>query len=384
MKQRIALLGSTGSIGEQTLDIIRENPDRFEAVTLTAGSRWQSLARQAREFIPDSVVIADREHYAALSEALADLPVKVYAGSEAVEQVAAAGNIDTVVNALVGYAGLPPTMRALEAGHKLVLANKESLVIAGETVMRTAAEHRAPLLPVDSEHSAVFQCLAGETSPIHRIILTASGGPFRTWPAERLAEATVEQTLQHPNWSMGARITVDSATMVNKGFEVIEARWLFGVEPSQIEVTVHPQSVVHSMVEFCDGAVKAQIGTPDMHLPISYALTFPQRLDTPRPRFSFADNRDWTFEPVDRAKFPALDIAYDCLRRGGTAACTMNAADETAVAAFLRGEIRFTDIVRTIEKSLAGAAFTARPTLDDYRAADTEARRIASEIIRTL
>ncbi len=381
MKQRLAILGSTGSIGMQTLDIIEENPAQFEARVLTAHRNWRRLAEQARKFDADTAVIADEEYYAPLRDALADTDVKVYAGEEAVAQVAAAGDSDVVVNALVGYAGLAPTVATVRAGKKLALANKESLVVGGETVMRLAAEHRAPILPVDSEHSAIFQCLLGEQAPVRRLILTCSGGAFRDFTPEQLAEATVEQALRHPQWQMGAKITIDSSTLVNKGFEVIEARWLFGTPAEKIAVLLHPQSIVHSMVEYEDGAIKAQLGTPDMRMPISFALMFPHRAQRPGERFDFLAHPQLTFAEVDRTKYPALDIAYDCLRRGGTAACTMNGANETAVAAFLKGACRWLDIVGAIAHTLEHATFVAAPTLDDYAAADAEARRLAAEYL---
>lgn len=381
MKQRIALLGSTGSIGVQTLDIVRENPEQFEITALVANRNWEQLATQAIEFDADCVVIGDEQYYTPLKEALAATDVKIYAGAKAMEDVAAAANVDVVVNALVGYAGLLPTVAAVRKGKKIALANKETLVVGGELVMRLAEEHRAPILPVDSEHSAIFQCLVGEQSPVRRLILTASGGAFRDTPIEELSRMTAAEALRHPNWSMGAKITIDCATMVNKGFEVIEARWLFGTPADQISVLIHPQSIVHSMVEFEDGAIKAQIGTPDMHLPISYALTFPERKNRPSERFDFLANPNLTFRKVDRVKYPALDVAYDCLRRGGTAACTMNGANEVAVAAFLAGKIGYLDIVRSIEQSLARATFIAHPTLDDYAHSDAEARALAREVL---
>ena len=381
MKQRIALLGSTGSIGVQTLDIVRENPEQFEITALVANRNWEQLAAQAIEFDADCVVIGDEQYYSPLKEALAATDVKVYAGAKAMEEVAAASNVDVVVNSLVGYAGLLPTVAAVKQSKKIALANKETLVVGGELVMRLAEEHRAPILPVDSEHSAIFQCLVGEQSPVRRLILTASGGAFRDTPIEQLGAMTATEALRHPNWSMGAKITIDCATMVNKGFEVIEARWLFGTPADQISVLIHPQSIVHSMVEFEDGAIKAQLGTPDMHLPISYALSFPERKNRPTERFDFLANPQLTFREVDRVKYPALDVAYDCLRRGGTAACTMNGANEVAVAAFLAGKIGYLDIVRSIEQSLARATFIAQPTLDDYAHSDAEARALAREIL---
>lgn len=381
MKQRLAILGSTGSIGMQTLDIVRENPDRFEARILTAHGNWEQLARQAREFDADTVVISDKRFYAPLREALSDTDTKVFAGEEAVAQVAASRAADVVVNALVGYAGLAPTVAALEAGRKLALANKESLVVAGACVMPLARERRAPVLPIDSEHSAIFQCLTGERAAVRRLIITCSGGSFRDLPREALASVTVEQALRHPQWHMGAKITIDSSTLVNKGFEVIEAHWLFGTPAERIDVVMHPQSIIHSMVEFDDGAIKAQLGTPDMRMPISYALFFPERAHRPQERFSFTEHPQLTFAEVDRVKYPALDIAYDCLRRGGTAACTMNGANEEAVAAFLAGRCAWLDIVRAIEYALGHAAFVAAPSLDDYAAANDEARTLAARFL---
>ena len=380
-RQKIALLGSTGSIGVQTLDIVRENSNLFEITTLTAHKNWKILAAQAVEFMPDSVVIADQSYYAELKEALAAYPIKVYAGDDAVAQVAAGDNVDVVVNALVGYAGLMPTVAAVKKSKKIALANKETLVVGGEVVMKLAAEYHAPILPIDSEHSAIFQCLVGERSPLRRLIITCSGGSLRDLPIETLKDVTPEQALRHPQWTMGAKITIDSSTLVNKGFEVIEAAWLFGLDADKISVIQHPQSVVHSMVEFEDGAIKAQLGTPDMHMPISFALMFPYRA-VRGEHFSFADNPTLTFTEVDRVKYPALDIAYNCLRKGGTAACTMNGANEVAVAAFLNHQCGYLDIVRSIEYALDKAQFVAKPTLEDFVAADIESRRLASEFLK--
>ncbi len=382
MRQQLAILGSTGSIGVQTLDIVRENPDRFEVAVLTAHRNWRILAEQARAFDADTVVIADESCHADLREALKDTDTKVYAGEQAVAQVAAAGNVDVVVNALVGYAGLAPTVAATGAGKKLALANKESLVVGGSVVMPLALERKAPILPIDSEHSAIFQCLLGEQAPIRRLIITCSGGALRNVPRERLAEVTVEQALSHPQWSMGAKITIDSSTLVNKGFEVIEAHWLFGTPAEQIDVVLHPQSIVHSMVEFDDGAIKAQLGTPDMRMPISLALMYPDRAHRPEERFDFMANPELTFAAVDRQKYPALDIAYDCLRRGGTAPCVMNGSNEVAVAAFLSRRCAWLDIVRAIEYSLEHATYIARPSLDDLAASNAESRRLAAEFLK--
>ncbi len=381
MKQRIALLGSTGSIGTQTLDVVGRHSDLFEITTLTAHSRWQTLAEQARQFNPDSVVIADESHYTALSEALADTDVKVYAGARAVEQVAAAGNVDVVVNSLVGYAGLMPSVAALKAGKKLALANKESLVVAGDIVMGLVGSEGSALVPIDSEHSAIFQCLAGEHSPLRRVIITASGGSFRDTPIEQLESVTVEQALRHPNWNMGAKITIDSSTLVNKAFEVIEARWLFGLRPEQIDVLIHPQSIVHSMVEFEDGAIKAQLGTPDMRVPIQYALSFPARLELDAPSFDFLAHPELTFRAVDRVKYPALDLAFRCLHEGGTSGCIFNAANEVAVAAFLNRKIGYTDIYKTIAHAFECVPLVAHPTLDDYAEVNCEVRRVAEQYI---
>lgn len=381
MKQQIALLGSTGSIGRQTLDIIRLHPEQFEAVTLTSNNNWETLANQAAEFLPDSVVIANKKHYRKLSEAIAHLPVKVYAGEDALCQIVANSNITTVVNALVGYAGLEPTLCAIEAGKKVALANKETLVVAGDLVMKAALDKQVPIVPIDSEHSAIFQCLAGEASAPTRLILTASGGPFLHMTADDIENASVEQALAHPHWTMGQKITIDSATMLNKGFEVIEARWLFGMQPEHIEVAIHPQCVVHSLVEFPDGALKAQLGTPDMRIPIQYALSFPQRLELPYPKFDITQAGNLTFSKPDTDRFPALRIAYESLLRGGNSCCVLNAANEAAVEAFLSRKITFGDIRRTLEHTLDKSIFIARPSLDDYRASNTEARRIAQQFI---
>lgn len=380
-RQRLAVLGSTGSIGTQTLDIVRQYPDLFEITTLTARRNWEALARQAAEFMPDSVVIADKTHYPALAEALRELPVKVYAGSDAVEQVVASENVDTVVMALVGYSGLFPTANALRHGKKVALANKECLVVAGEIVTELSRKHDAPILPVDSEHSAIFQCLAGESSPVDKVILTASGGPFLHRPAETLHEATVQEALAHPNWHMGAKVTIDSASLMNKGFEVIEARWLFGLGPERIDVAIHPGSVVHSMVQFADGAAKAQIGTPDMHLPIQYALTFPHRLPLAGPRIDFCKLGSLQFFEPDTERFPNLELAYECLRRGGNSGAVLNAANEVAVAAFLEGRIAFTDIARINARTLEKTTVSRCATLEEYEHTDREARRTALSLI---
>ena len=380
-KQRLAVLGSTGSIGTQTLDIVRRYGDRFELTTLSAHSNWKKLVEQAVEFTPDNVVIADKTHYTAVRDALADHPVKVYAGSDALEQVVCSEQVDTVVMALVGYSGLFPTVSALKHGKKVALANKECLVVAGEIVTRLSAEHRAPIIPVDSEHSAIFQCLTGEHSAVEKVILTASGGPFLHRPAEELERVSVEEALNHPSWCMGAKVTIDSASLMNKGFEVIEARWLFGLRPEQIDVVIHPRSVIHSMVQFGDGAVKAQIGTPDMHLPIQYALTFPQRLPLQGPRIDFCKLGCLEFFEPDPMRFPNLALAFECLRRGGNAGAVLNAANEVAVAAFLDRKIRFTDIARINEETLGRTTLRECVSLEEYRRTDREARQTALSIL---
>ena len=380
-KQRLAVLGSTGSIGTQTLDIVRRYGDRFEITTLSAHSNWKKLVEQAVEFTPDNVVIADKTHYTAVRDALADHPVKVYAGSDALEQVVCSEQVDTVVMALVGYSGLFPTVSALKHGKKVALANKECLVVAGEIVTRLSAEHRAPIIPVDSEHSAIFQCLTGEHSAVEKVILTASGGPFLHRPAEELERVSVEEALNHPSWCMGAKVTIDSASLMNKGFEVIEPRWLFGLRPEQIDVVIHPRSVIHSMVQFGDGAVKAQIGTPDMHLPIQYALTFPQRLPLQGPRIDFCKLGCLEFFEPDPMRFPNLALAFECLRRGGNAGAVLNAANEVAVAAFLDRKIRFTDIARINEETLGRTTLRECVSLEEYRRTDREARQTALSIL---
>ena len=380
-KQRLAVLGSTGSIGTQTLDIVRRYGDRFEITTLSAHSNWKKLVEQAVEFTPDNVVIADKTHYTAVRDAWADHPVKVYAGSDALEQVVCSEQVDTVVMALVGYSGLFPTVSALKHGKKVALANKECLVVAGEIVTRLSAEHRAPIIPVDSEHSAIFQCLTGEHSAVEKVILTASGGPFLHRPAEELERVSVEEALNHPSWCMGAKVTIDSASLMNKGFEVIEARWLFGLRPEQIDVVIHPRSVIHSMVQFGDGAVKAQIGTPDMHLPIQYALTFPQRLPLQGPRIDFCKLGCLEFFEPDPMRFPNLALAFECLRRGGNAGAVLNAANEVAVAAFLDRKIRFTDIARINEETLGRTTLRECVSLEEYRRTDREARQTALSIL---
>ena len=368
MKKKIAILGSTGSIGTQTLDVIAAHPEQFEVETLTAHNSVELLARQAIRFQPNAVVIGNKEQYNRLKEALAKYPIKIYAGYDAIAQVAALPSVDMVMMAMVGFSGLLPTVKAIEAGKHIAIANKETLAVAGELVTKLAIQHQVALLPVDSEHSAIFQCLQGEEyHRIEKIILTASGGPFRTKTAEDLAHVTKDEALRHPSWNMGAKITIDSATLMNKGLEVIEARWLFDVPAERIEVLIHPQSVIHSMVQFNDGSVKAQLGVPDMKVPIQYALSYPYRLDSDFPRLDFAKYASFTFEKPDAQRFPALDLAYRALKDGGNRPCVMNAANEAAVEAFLNGRIGFTDIPRWIEKAMQQIAYIASPTLEQLQ-----------------
>lgn len=381
-KKQIAILGSTGSIGTQALQVVEEHPDLYEVYALTANNKVELLVAQARKFMPEAVVIANEARYAELKEALSDLPIKVYAGADALCQIVESSPIDIVLTAMVGYAGLKPTMNAIRAHKAIALANKETLVVAGELINELACRYRTPILPVDSEHSAVFQCLAGEVgNPIEIVILTASGGPFRACTMEQLQTVTKAQALKHPNWEMGAKITIDSASMMNKGFEVIEAKWLFGVRPDQIEVVVHPQSVIHSMVQFEDGAVKAQLGMPDMRLPIQYAFSYPDRICSSFPRLDFTKHTNLTFEQPDTTRFRNLALAYEAMYRGGNMPCIVNAANEVVVAAFLRDEIGFLAMSDVIEKTMERAAFVQTPAYDDYVATDAEARRIARELI---
>ena len=377
--KRIAILGSTGSIGTQTLEVVREHTDEYEAYALTAGHNAELLIAQAREFHPEVVVIADESRYETVREALADLPIKVWAGAEAIGDAASLPDVDVVVTAMVGFAGLRPTVAAIEAGKTIALANKETLVVAGELITELAVKHRAPILPVDSEHSAIFQCLVGEDgNAIDKILLTASGGPFRTTPIEELANVTAARALKHPNWEMGAKITIDSATMMNKGFEMIEAKWLFGVEPERIEVLVHPESIVHSAVQLADGGVKAQLGVPDMRLPIQYALSFPRRLSLSGERLDLAALGRLTFERPDFDKFDCLRIAYEAIAAGGNLPCVVNAANEVANAAFRRGAVGFLDIPRLIRRAMADATRCQRASLSDYLASDAEVRRLVA------
>ena len=381
-KRQIAILGSTGSIGTQTLQVVEEHPECFEVYAITANTRVDELIAQARKFMPEAVVIADETKYQKLKEAIDDLPIKVYAGYEAICQIVESGPIDIVVTAMVGFSGLRPTINAIKAGKAIALANKETMVVAGELINALAMEYKTPILPVDSEHSAIFQCLAGEMhNKVEKLILTASGGPFRTFTKEQLEHVTKEQALKHPNWSMGAKITIDSASMMNKGFEVMEAKWLFGVGAQNIEVVVHPQSVIHSMVQFEDGAIKAQLGTPDMRLPIMYALTYPSRLPSSFGRLDWNNIREFTFEKPDLELFPNLRLAYEALAKGGNIPCVVNAANEICVAAFLNDRVKFTDMPRLIERAMNEATYILKPTLDDYLETDKEIRRRVEEWI---
>lgn len=384
MKRRIAILGSTGSIGTQALDVIAKNPDLFEVELLTANNSVESLICQAREHLPNAVVIGNKDRYAHVKNELEPLGIKVYAGEEAIAQAVEMDTIDMVLSAMVGFSGLIPTINAIKKGKPIALANKETLVVAGELVMDLALKNRVPIIPVDSEHSAIFQCLVGEGSPIEKIILTASGGPFLNYTLEQLKRVTLADALKHPNWCMGNKITIDSATMMNKGFEVIEAKWLFNLLPNQIEVVVHPQSIVHSLVQFLDGSIKAQLGLPDMRLPIQYALAFPNRIKSEFPRFSFAQCPTLTFEEPDLKKSPALVLAHDAMIRGGNIPCALNAANEIAVAAFLNSEIGFLSIAEVIAESISKTHFLLHPTIDDYRETDAEVRRMSLDIIKSI
>lgn len=380
-KKKIAILGSTGSIGTQALQVIEEHADLYEAYVLTANNRVELLIEQARRFMPEAVVIANEDKYEVLRDALADLPVKVYAGAEALCQIVQERPVDVVLTAMVGFAGLRPTISAIKAGKAIALANKETLVVAGELINRLANDYHADIIPVDSEHSAIFQCLAGEVSPVEKIILTASGGPFRTFSHEQLASVTKAQALKHPNWSMGAKITIDSASMMNKGFEVIEAKWLFGVEPGQIQVVVHPQSIVHSAVQFADGAVKAQLGMPDMRVPIQYAFSYPLRLQSSFERLDLFRIGTLTFEEPDTRRFRNLALAYEALHEGGNMPCIVNAANEIVNRAFLEDRIGFLQMSDVIANTMRKTSFVKKPTYEDYLQTDAEARRIAEEYV---
>ncbi|GAB3013562.1 1-deoxy-D-xylulose-5-phosphate reductoisomerase [Niabella terrae] len=383
MVKRIGIFGATGSVGRQALEVIQQNPELFSVEILTANSNEELLIRQALEFQPNIVVIADASRYNKVREALEDTDVKVFAGQEALEEVAAMDCYDMMLAAIVGFAGLKPTVRAIESGKSIALANKETLVVAGDLVMQMAVRNRVPVIPVDSEHSAIFQCLVGETrNRIEKIYLTASGGPFVGRKPNFLVNVKREHALQHPNWDMGAKISVDSATLMNKGLEMIEAKWLFNLEPGQIEVLVHPQSAIHSMVQFEDGSIKAQIGVPDMKLPIQYALAFPTRIPNDYPRLSFKKYNSFSFEEPDIRTFRNLELAIQALHTGGNLPCIMNAANEIAVYAFLKNRIGFLEMTDVIEKVMGSLDFIRQPTLEEYINSDGEARTLAADIIK--
>ncbi|MBO7137975.1 MAG: 1-deoxy-D-xylulose-5-phosphate reductoisomerase [Bacteroidaceae bacterium] len=381
MKRKICILGSTGSIGTQTLQVISEHPDLFEAYVLTANSQADLLIQQAKQYQPCCVVIADDSKYDYVRDALANVPIQVYAGANALCQVVQMEPVDIVLTALVGFSGLRPTISAIQAGKPIALANKETLVVAGELITQLCIEHKVPLLPVDSEHSAIFQSLMGEESPIEKIILTASGGPFRMFTLDQLRNVTPAQALKHPNWDMGAKITIDSASMMNKGFEVIEARWLFDVTPEKIQVVVHPQSILHSAVQFEDGAVKGQLGMPDMRVPIQLALSYPKRLNSSFPRIDWWNLKDLTFEKPDPEKFRCLQMAYEAIRIGGNAACIVNAANEVVNHAFRQERCGFLQMADIIEQTLQHVPHQDKPSLQDYLDCDRESRHIAEEFI---
>jgi len=382
MMKRIAILGSTGSIGKQTLEVIQHHPDEFAVEVLTAKSNYRLLIEQAARFHPTTVVISDLNHLEDVKRALSELPVKVLGGTEALEEAVTGEGVDMVLAAMVGFAGLIPVIHAIKAGKQIALANKETLVVAGELVTRLAHENHVSLLPVDSEHSAIFQCLTGEQhAEIEKIYITASGGPFRNLDATTLAAVTSREALKHPTWSMGAKITIDSASLMNKGLEIIEARWLFNLNPDQIDVIVHPQSIVHSLVQFCDGSMKAQLGLPDMRVPILYAMSYPKRLSGPFPRFNFTDYPELTFEAPDSTRFPNLAIALEAMRQGGNMPCIMNAANEVAVDAFLNHTTGFYGMTRIIEKTLQKATFLPVAGLSEYIESDREARSIALSFV---
>lgn len=381
-KKNIAILGSTGSIGTQTLDVIAQHNDRFEAHVLTAGNNVKLLIEQARCYEPDAVIIANEDKYDELQEALVDLPIKVYAGADAIAQIVTSSEVDVVVTAMVGFSGLQATVNAVKAKKRIALANKETLVVAGELITKLAMEYQAEIIPVDSEHSAIFQCLVGEgDNPIEKIILTASGGAFRDKTAAELEHISYREALKHPTWDMGAKITIDSATLMNKGLEVIEAKWLFDVPAERIDVMVHPQSIVHSMVQFSDGSVKAQMGLPDMKLPIQYALTFPHRIDSNFERMGLEAMQNLSFKAPNYELFPCLGLAFEAIRQGGNIPCIMNAANEIAVDAFLKEKLAFTAIPQVIEQTIDKVAFQQSPSLEDYFACDAESRSVCAELI---
>lgn len=384
-KRNIAILGSTGSIGTQALEVISLHPDKFEVYALVANNQVELLIQQALMYQPEIVVIANESKYAQLTQALSHLPIKVWCGSRAVEEVVQDEQIDLVLTAMVGFSGLRPTINAIKAGKTIALANKETLVVAGELITSLALQHKTPILPVDSEHSAIFQCLNGEgDNKIEKILLTASGGPFRTYSKEELYHVTRKDALAHPNWNMGAKVTIDSSTLLNKGFEMMEAKWLFGVEPSQIEVLIHPQSIIHSMVEFEDHSVMAQLGEPDMRIPIQYAFSYPARLKSNVRSVDFLGLSQLTFEAPDTEKFPGLGYAYNAINKGGNMPCILNAANEVAVELFLQEKIGYMQMSSLIEKTMCQASFLQSPSLEDYLASDAEARAIAYESAKSV
>ena len=381
-KKQIAILGSTGSIGTQALEVINEHSDLFEVEVLTANNNSALLIEQAKKFKPNTVVITNEDKYKEVDDALFDLGIKVFAGAQSLEEVVEGENIDIVLTALVGYSGLKPTIRAIKAKKNIALANKETLVVAGDLITKLCQEYNVQIYPVDSEHSAIFQCLVGEAyNPIEKIYLTASGGPFRRWAKEKLQNIKKEQALKHPNWEMGAKITIDSATLMNKGLEVIEAKWLFDLKAEQIEVVVHPQSIIHSAVQFEDGSIKAQLGIPDMKLPIQYALGFPERLKNTFKRFNFIDYPNLTFEKPDAKTFRNLQLAYDAMEKGGNMPCILNAANEIAVASFLQDKIGFLNMSDLIADCMEKITFVSNPTLEDYIATDEATRKLANELL---
>jgi 1-deoxy-D-xylulose-5-phosphate reductoisomerase len=385
MPKKIALLGSTGSIGTQTLDVISRFPDKFSVEVLTAGNNIRLLAQQVRKFMPDSVVIGNEAHYHSLRDALKDLPVKVYAGNEAIEQISAGSNVDTVVVGMVGYSGLKPTISAIKAGKKIALANKETLVIAGEIIKRLVKETGSRIIPIDSEHSAIFQCLAGESgNPVEKITLTASGGPFLNFTSEMLQNVKPHEALKHPNWEMGNKVTIDSASLMNKGLEVIEAKWLFDLNPDQIKVIIHPQSIIHSLVHFADGSVKAQMGMPDMRVPILYALSYPDRYASDLPKLDLNCYPTLTFIEPDTSRFRNLAIAYKALEQGGNMPCIMNAANEVAVSAFLAGKISFPEMSDVVEFTMEKTEYFASPGLGFLETTNKRASEVASHFINEL
>jgi 1-deoxy-D-xylulose-5-phosphate reductoisomerase len=382
LKRRIAILGSTGSIGTQALDVIASNPDLFEVEVLTAYNSYETLVKQALTFHPNAIVIGNKEKYSFVKDALASTDIKIYAGSEAISQIVEMDSIDIVLTAMVGFSGLLPTINAIKAKKTIALANKETMVVAGELITELSRLNNVPIIPVDSEHSAIFQCLVGEKSPIEKIILTASGGPFRQHTLEQLKQVTSADALNHPNWCMGSKITIDSASMMNKGLEIIEAKWLFNLDPSQIEVIIHPQSIIHSLVQFEDGSLKAQLGPPDMRLPIQYALSFPYRIKSDFPRFNFLNYPTLNFEEPDIKKFPNLALAREALIKGGNSPCILNAANEIVVDAFLKEKIGFLQMSEIIQKVIAQSKFIRKPSIEDYSFTDEETREITKKVIK--